>query len=129
MTDPIADMLNRIRNAQAVNHVTVKIPFSKAKNDIAKILKQKGFIDDFSAKQKKQEKVLDIVLKYVNGEPMILGARRISTPGQRIYTPVSRIQKVRGGSGIMIVSTSQGIVTGDEARKSNTGGEIICEIW
>ena len=129
MTDPIADMLNRIKNAQTVNHITVKVPFSKAKNDIAKILKEKCFIEDFSTKQKKQEKVLEIVLKYIDGEPRITGVKRVSKPGQRIYTPVLRIQKVRSGYGLMIVSTSQGIVTGDEARKNNTGGEIICEIW
>lgn len=129
MTDPIADMLNRIRNAQAVNHITVKVPYSKAKNSIAKILKEKGFINDFSVKQKKQEKLLDIVLKYINGEPMVSGMKKISKPGQRIYTPVSKIQRVRGGYGIMIVSTSQGIMTGQEARKNNTGGEIICKVW
>lgn len=129
MTDPIADMLNRIRNAQAVNHITVKVPYSKLKNEVAKILKEKEFISDFNVKQIKKQKSLEIILKYIDKNPVIIGMKKVSKPGQRIYIPVSKIQKVRGGYGVMILSTSQGIMTGEKARKNNLGGEIICEIW
>lgn len=129
MTDPITDMLNRIRNAQAVLHPTVEIPFSKLKHKIAKILEAEGFVTEVTRKGRKAGKFISIKLKYQDKEPAILGLKRISKPGQRIYAPAKKIKSVRGGYGISIISTSKGLMTGKEARKKGLGGEVICEIW
>lgn len=126
MTDPIADMFNRIRNAQAVSHPMVVFPFSKLKYEIAMILKKEGFIKEVEKKGRKEKRVIEITLKY---PPVISGLKRISKPGQRIYTPVKEIKKVRAGYGISIISTSKGLMTNKEARKNKIGGEIICQIW
>jgi len=126
MTDPIADMLNRIRNAQAVAHPTVSFPFSKLKYEIAMILKKEGFVEEVDKKGRKQKKTIEITLKHHSA---ISGLKRISKPGQRIYTPAKEIKKVQSGYGISIVSTSKGLMTGKEARKQKLGGEIICQIW
>lgn len=127
--DPITDMLNRIRNAQAVLHPTVDVPFSEFKYKIAKILEKKGFITEAKKRGKKTEQFINIVLKYENNIPAISGIKRISKPGQRIYLPWQEIKKVKGGYGIAIISTSKGLMTNKEARKQKVGGEVICEVW
>ena len=129
MTDPIADMLNRIRNAQAVGLPTVEVPFSKIKNEIADILEKAGFVGRSDSKGRKTKKDIELTLNYKDGVGAISGLKRISKPGQRIYLPLTKIKKVREGFGISIVSTSKGIMTDKEARKQKLGGEIICEIW
>jgi len=137
MVDPISDMLNRIRNAQAVLHQTVSIPFSNLKYEIAKILEKEGFIEKVEKKGRKEKKVVEITLKKkeISEEseeeikPAISGLKRISKPGQRIYTGAKEIRRVRGGYGIAIISTPKGIMADKEARKKKLGGEIICEIW
>jgi len=129
MTDPITDMLNRIRNAQAVNHPTVDIPFSKIKFQIAQILAREGFVEKVEKKGRKTRKIIRITLKYIDGIPFISGLKRISKPGQRIYLSKGKIKKVKGGYGIAIISTSKGLMTDKEARKAKIGGEVICEVW
>jgi len=130
ITDPIADMLNRIKTAQAVRKETVAIPFSKIKYEIAKILERRKFIERAEKKGKIPRKVILIKLKYEeNGEPRISGLKRISKPGQRIYVSAKKIKPVRNGYGIAIISTSQGLMTDREARQKNIGGEVLCEIW
>ena len=129
MTDPIADMLNRIRNAQAVSHPTVVFPFSKFKYEIAKILQKEGFVGEVEKQKRKEEKIIKINLKYSEKKPVISGLKRISKPGQRIYTLAKNIKSVCSGYGIAIISNSKGLMTNKEARKRKLGGEIICEIW
>lgn len=130
MEDPITDLFNRIKNAQAVFHSTVFVPFSKFKYEILKILEKKGFIERFETKGRKNKKVLKIILKYDEEKrPMIMDFKRISKPGQRIYQPYQKIKKVKGGQGIAIISTSKGLMTDQEAKKQKIGGEVICEIW
>lgn len=129
MTDPIADMLVRIKNAQMVGHETVLIPHSKLKFEIAKILKRDGWISDFSKKGKKVKKFLEVILKYSNGEPKISNIKRISKPGRRLYIKSSEVKAVRQGFGSAIISTPQGIVNEKEARSKKIGGEVLCEIW
>ncbi len=127
--DPISDMLNSIKNAQAVNLAQIEVGFSNLKYEIAKILERKGFVEKAAKSGKKMGKILEIVLKYDNKVPVISGIKKISKPGQRIYSPAQKIKSVRGGYGFAIVSTSKGLMTGSEAKKQNLGGEIICEIW
>jgi len=133
MTDPIADMLNRIRNAQAVAKETVVIPFSILKYEIAKILEEQELVGKIEKKGRKPRKVFEITLKYLpdarTGSPAISGLKRISKPGQRIYAGSKEIRSVRGGYGISIISTPKGLMTNKEARRKKLGGEIICEIW
>lgn len=129
MTDPITDMLNQIRNAEAVGKTEVLIPLSKIKNEIANILSKEGFVGEVKKSTKGKIKVLKILLKYDNGIPAIAGLKRVSKPGQRIYEGVSEIKRVHGGFGISIVSTSKGLMTNKEARKMKLGGEIICQVW
>lgn len=129
MTDPIADMLNRIRNAQAVLHQTVNIPFSNLKYEIAKVLKKNNFIEKVEKKGKKINKTIEITLKYDGKIPVISSLKRISKPGQRIYKGLKELRRVRGGYGIAIISTPKGLITNKEARKQKVGGEVICEIW
>ena len=129
MTDPITDMLNRIRNAQAVAHSTVDVPFSNLKFEIAKILDKEDFIEKIEKANKKNRKVIEITLKYIDKTPAISGMIRVSKPGQRIYTESSKIKRSKGGYGIYIISTSKGLMTNNEARKNKLGGEVMCEIW
>jgi small subunit ribosomal protein S8 len=131
MTDPIADMLTRIRNALAVKKPKVTIPYSKIKLAIAKILEKENFISGFEIVSNKKNKFKNIVinLKYKDGNPAIHELKRISKPGCRIYVKVKEIRKVKGGRGIWIISTSRGIMTGHEAKKRKLGGELIAEIW
>jgi len=126
MTDPIGDMLNRIKNAQAVDLATVDIPYSKLKYEIAKILERKGFIEKVERKGRSPKRIVGITLKYPKA---ISGLKRISKPGQRIYAQKKEIKRVHDGFGIAIISTSKGLMTNKEARKKKLGGEIICEIW
>jgi small subunit ribosomal protein S8 len=129
MTDPITDMLNQIRNAEAVEKTEILIPYSKIKNEIANLLAKEGFVGEVKKATKGKIKALKIALKYDNGIPAIAGLKRVSKPGQRIYESVHDIRKVHGGFGISIVSTSKGLMTNNEAKKSKLGGEIICQVW
>jgi small subunit ribosomal protein S8 len=129
MTDPIADMINRIKNAQAVSKETVKIPYSSLKYEIAKILKRENWINEIEKKNKIPKKIIEIQLKNDEGKPAISGLKRVSSPGQRIYSSASRIKRVKDGTGMAIVSTPQGLMTDREARNKKSGGEILFEIW
>ena len=129
MTDPITDMLNQIRNAQAVGKTEVLIPLSKIKNEIAVILSKEGFIGEVKKATKGKIKVLKINLKYEAEVPAITGFKRVSKPGQRIYQGTSEIKKVHGGYGISIISTSKGLMTNKDARYKKLGGEVICQVW
>lgn len=129
MTDPITDMLNRIRNAQAVLKLEVSIPFSNKKLEIAKILMQEDFVNEIKKSKKKKNKTIEIILKYNEGISAISGLKRISKPGQKIYVKASEIKSVREGYGIAIISTSKGLMTNKKARKEKHGGEVICEVW
>jgi len=130
MTDPIADMLNRIRNAQAVLKATVDVPFSDLKYEIAKILEKKGFVAKIEKKGKKTRRTIEITLKYDANQPVISGLKRISKPGQRIYKKAKEIKPVKGGYGVDVISTpKEGLITDREARKKKLGGEVICEVW
>ncbi len=128
MSDPISDMLTRIRNAAQASLPIAEIPYSKIKERIASILKKEGYIADLIVGGEKI-KTLTVKLKYEGRRPVIEGLRRISRPGLRRYTGGSEIPKVRGGLGIAIVSTSQGLMTGVQARRANIGGELLCFIW
>jgi len=129
MTDPITDMLNQIKSAQAVGKTEVLLPLSQIKSDIADILSKEGFLGEVKKTTKEKQKVLKITLKYENGVPAIAGFKRVSKPGQRIYSGFSKIKKVRGGYGMAIITTSKGLMTNNEARKQKIGGEIICQVW
>jgi len=126
MTDPISDMLTRIRNAHAALLPSVEVPHSKIKASIAAILKKEGYIQDFEAAPGKSIK---LKLKYSGRKGVIEGLRRISTPGLRRYVAATEVPRVHGGLGISIVSTSQGVMSGQDARKKNVGGELLCYVW
>lgn len=125
MTDPIADMLTRIRNAHMALHKEVSVPRSKMKESIAAILQQEGYVNDF----KVEEADITIGLKYHNGGSAISGLKRISKPGRRVYVGSSDIPRVQNGLGICILSTSSGVMEGSLARDKKVGGELLCEIW
>ena len=130
MTDPIADMLTRIRNANQNRAKTVSMPSSKMKEEIARILKDEGFIADYSVEKNDVQNILTLTLKYgKNKERVITGLKRISKPGLRVYAKASEIPTVLNGLGIAIISTPKGIMTDKEARKENVGGEVIAYIW
>jgi small subunit ribosomal protein S8 len=129
MTDPITDMLNQIKSAQAVGKTEISVPLSKIKNEIAVILSKENFIGEVKKATKEKNKILKISLKYDNGVPAIAGFKRISKPGQRIYESVHDIKKVHGGYGISIISTSKGLMTNKDARYKKLGGEVICQVW
>ncbi len=130
MSDPLADMLTRIRNAVMVKFETVAMPASKVKVNIAKVLKEEGYISDYQVADKGVQGTLTIELKYgPNREPVIRGIKRVSKPGLRQYAKADAIPTVLNGLGTAIVSTSKGIITDKSARALNTGGEIICEVW
>lgn len=128
MTDPISDMLARIRNAHMALLPTVELPHSRIKTDIAQILKKEGYISDVAV-EGKAVKTLKLKLKYSGKQGTIDGLRRISTPGLRRYVSATEIPRVRGGLGIAIISTSQGVMSGQDARKKNVGGELVCYVW
>ncbi len=130
MTDPIADMLTRIRNANTVGHETVEIPASKMKKEIAEILKAEGFITDYEVIDDDKQGIIKVTMKYgANKEKVITGIKKISKPGMKVYAKVDDVPKVLGGLGIAILSTSKGIVSDKEARKLGVGGEVICYVW
>lgn len=130
MTDPIADMLTRIRNANAAFHDKVEIPASKIKQAIAHILKEEGFVKDFEMVEDDKQGVLRVSLKYgPNREKVITGIKRISKPGLRVYAKSDQLPRVLGGLGIAVISTSQGIMTDKKARKEGLGGEVIAYVW
>ncbi len=129
MVDPISDMLTRIRNAQAVSRETVLVPFSNLKLNLAKILEREGLISKASTQGRKINKIIEIKLRYQDGQPVISSIKRISKPGQRIYIKKDQIRPIRQDYGLTIISTSQGLMTNKEARKKGLGGEVICEIY
>jgi len=131
MTDPIADMLTRIRNAQSVKKTTVDVPASKIKKSIADILVREGYVASYEVvtEEGKVGETLRIALKYVDKKKAILGIKRISTPGLRVYSDVENLPRVLGGLGIAIISTSKGIMTDKEARATKNGGEVLAYIW
>ena len=129
MTDPIADLLTRIRNANKMHHEKVSIPSSSLKLNILKVLKEEGFITDYVVIEDNKQNVIEVTLKYNNNECVIKGLRRISKPGLRKYTDVDNLPKVLHGLGIAIISTSKGVMTDSEARKQKVGGEVLAYIW
>lgn len=130
MTDPIADFLTRIRNANMVMHDKVEIPASKTKLAMAEILKSEGFVKDYEQIEDGKQGIIRVYLKYgANKEKVITGLKRISKPGLKVYCKKDEIPKVLGGLGIAIISTSKGIMTDKEARKQGLGGEVICYVW
>ena len=130
ITDPIADMLTRIRNANSAKHDTVSVPASNMKKAIAQILVDEGYIKDYKVVEDGKQGIIEITLKYgPNKSQVLLGLRRVSKPGLRIYTDCENMPKVMKGLGIAILSTSKGIMTDKAARKANVGGEVLCFIW
>ncbi|MDA8096376.1 MAG: 30S ribosomal protein S8 [Clostridia bacterium] len=130
MTDPIADYLTRIRNANTVYHQSTEIPASRLKKDISSILKEEGFIRDYEVVEDGKQGVIRVYMKYGNNkEKVITGLRRISKPGLRVYANKDQVPRVLGGLGIAILSTSQGIMTDKKARRLGIGGEVLCYIW
>lgn len=130
MTDPIADMLTRIRNANSVGHDKVEVPGSNIKKSIADILKKEGFVRDAEFISDDKQGVIRLFLKYgKNQERVITGLKRISKPGRRVYASHDNVPRVLGGLGIAVLSTSSGIMTDKEARKARVGGEVICYVW
>jgi small subunit ribosomal protein S8 len=130
MTDPIADMLTRIRNGSTARHSTVEIPASKMKAEIARLMTEQGYITGYDTKQGEHGQVIVVELKYAkNRERVISGIKRVSKPGRRVYAKKETLPKVLGGLGTAIISTSRGLVTSAEAQKLGLGGEVICFIW
>lgn len=130
MSDPIADMLTRIRNANMVSHATVDVPASKLKVELAKLMKEEGYISEYEVKEAGKFKVITITLKYTaDGKPVITKLERISKPGLRHYSKAKNLQKVLGGMGVAVVSTPKGLLTDRKARKENVGGEVLCYIY
>jgi small subunit ribosomal protein S8 len=130
VTDPIADLLTRIRNASAARHKELTLPSSRVKREIARILADEGFIESWDVRPDGVQELLTLRLKYVEGRtPVVTGLKRISKPGLRVYARKTEIPRVLGGLGLAILSTSQGIMTGSDARKQNLGGEVLCYVW
>ena len=129
-TDPIADMLTRIRNANQALHPETVMPSSKLKEEIAKLLSSEGYLDGYKVEEAPVGKKLTVTLRYSNDRERVLhGIRRISTPGRRVYKGTSDLDRVQGGLGVSIVSTSEGLLTDREARRRKVGGEVLCEVW
>ncbi len=133
MTDPIADMLTRVRNAQMRQHPTVSMPSSKVKQELARVLKEEGYIEDFKVLPEKPQAVLSITLKYVGDRrsrrSVVTGLERVSKPGRRVYVGKKDIPWVLSGMGTAVVTTSQGMMTGQKARRLGVGGEVLCKVW
>lgn len=129
ITDPIADLLTRIRNANMVNHSNVEIPASKLKVELVKLLKEEGYIADYKVEDKDAFKVINVELKYIGNKPVIRGLQRVSSPGLRTYSKAKNLPRVFGGLGVAVVSTSKGLMTDKAARKDNIGGEVLCYVW
>lgn len=130
LNDPIADLLTRIRNALNAGYPVVEIPASNLKADLCRVLKEEGYIRDFSRQDDGKQGVLRVELKYTSDrEPVIMGLKRVSRPSLRIYSKASDMRPVRTGLGISVVTTSKGLMTGKEARRQRLGGEVLCEVW
>jgi len=130
MTDPIADMLNRIRNGIKARHEVVEVPASKMKLEIARIMKAEGYVKNFKIIQDTKQGILKIFIKYDERKnPIILQLKRVSKPGRRVYASVGKIPEVKNGLGIAILSTSKGILSDKKAREEHVGGEVLCTIW
>jgi small subunit ribosomal protein S8 len=130
MSDPIADLLTRIRNAVQAQHPTVDVPLSKLKVEIARVMKEEGFIEGYEVSEATKPGLLRIALKYTaSRQPVLQGIRRVSKPSLRVHEGSKALKPVRSGLGISIVSTSKGVMTGKQARRERVGGEIICEVW
>jgi small subunit ribosomal protein S8 len=130
MTDPIADFLTRIRNGILAAHETVEIPSSKLKRELARILREQGYIEGFQTRPDGPGETLVVRLRYTeNRTPVISGLRRVSRPGQRTYVDSRHVPKVLGGMGTAILTTSQGVMTGHDARRAGVGGEVVAEVW
>jgi small subunit ribosomal protein S8 len=132
MTDPVADMLTRIRNANVAMHDTVKMPSSKLKESLAAVLVREGYIEDFDVSEAPERpgRVLEITMKYTKDRARtISGVRRISKPGLRVYSGADKLPRVLGGLGVAVLSTSQGLMTDREARQKRVGGEVLCYVW
>lgn len=130
MTDPIADLLSRIRNSLLAKHETVNVPASRMKLEIVKILKSEGYVDNFKVVEDSQQGVITINLKYGSaGRGAITGMERVSTPGRRVYRGKNEIPRVLNGLGITILSTSKGVMTGQACRDNGVGGEVLCNVW
>lgn len=129
VTDPVADMLTRIRNAIMAGHDSVLVPSSGVKLSIARILKEEGFVDDYESLEGKPQRMIRLHLKYVDKQPALLGLEKTSKPGLRVYVNRREVPRVYGGLGIAIVSTSQGVMTGQEAWRRHLGGEVLCYVW
>jgi small subunit ribosomal protein S8 len=130
MTDPIADMLTRIRNASLARHDRADMPHSRLKEHVAGVMKAEGYLDDVRVSEGEDQRTLTVVLRYGRDKQAVIdGVKRVSTPGRRVYVRHDRIGKVCSGMGISILSTSRGVMTDREARKQRVGGELLCEIW
>ena len=129
LSDPIGDMIARVKNAQARNHKKVELPSSNFKSKIADILKNEGFIKDFKIVEEEKKQVLSLELKYHSGNPVISNFERVSKPGRRIFSSAESLPKINGGLGIAIISTPKGVMTDIDARKQKVGGEIICKVF
>ncbi len=129
MTDPIADMLTRIRNAVAARHTRVSMPASKMKLAIARVLKDEGYIKDIEILKDSAQGTLRLTLRYVEKQPALTQLKRVSKPGLRVYTKRAAIPRVRGGQGIAILSTPEGLMTGKRAYMQGLGGEVVCYVW
>ena len=129
MTDPLSDMMTRLRNANKAKHEKVDMPASNLKVQVARILKDEGYLKNYKVIKDGKQGMLRITLKYSNGAPAIIGLKRISTPGLRKYTPAKEAPRVLSGLGIAILSTPKGVMTDKQARQLNVGGEVLCYVW
>lgn len=129
ITDPIADALTRIRNANLVRHQTVSMPHSKLKEELIKVLKNEGYIEGYVVEENNGFKQIVVTLKYIDGNSVILGLQRISKPGLRVYSKAKNMPRVFDGMGIAIISTSKGLMTEKAARDNKLGGEVLCQVW
>jgi len=129
LTDPVADMLTRIRNATRIKAEKVDIPISKMKLEIAKILKEEGFIRAYKILKDKRQGILRVIPKYVDNESVILGLKRVSKPGRRVYVGSREIPRVIGGIGVAILTTSKGVLSDKICRREGVGGEVVCYVW
>jgi len=129
MTDPVADLLTRIRNGYMVNKSSITVPHSKMKLELSKILKTHGYLRSVEVKSQKPQNQILLTLNYINRLPSITGIRRLSKPGRRLYIRSDKIQPVLSGKGLAIISTSRGLLTGKQAQKQSIGGELVCKVW
>ena len=129
ISDPIADALTRIRNANMVHHESVSMPASNLKEELIKVLQKEGYVDSYTVEEKDGFKFINVTLKYINGQSVITGLQRISKPGLRVYAKGDNVPRVLNGLGIAIISTSKGLMTDRDARKQNLGGEVVAYVW